>query len=233
MQYFKSNSTPCGHVSSGCSERWFRSELKTITKFFLKEICSFILQFCSFSRCFLSRLGSDVTFCLWPALTSPGRTALSHEFLLPFVQTFLGAFISLLYVIYMFISQRGWELVKSRDPVLMTYPYLPNTEHRTWHRVLNKCALSWIGLMPNVHFGFKTPAHVFFGLKSCDIYEFIRWRKTHTHLVFGSGIQISYLQPTIELDPSLGIMDHFHSNYFALQYRIAPQHQFRNIFPYS
>lgn len=25
----------------------------------------------------------------------------------------------------------------------------------------------------------------------------------------------------------------FHSNYFALQYRIAPQHQFRNIFPYS
>lgn len=65
-----------------------------------------------------------------------------------------------------------------------TQPRSPTSVFPTPHivsgteRGLSKCAMNWTGLMPIVYFGSKTPAHAFFGLKSCDIYN--SWRKTHT-----------------------------------------------------
>lgn len=104
---------------------WHRSELKTITKKFLK-ICSLILQFCLFSHCFLSRLVPDVTSCLWLP-SSRGRTALSPESLLPSVQTFVMAFIPLLCVIHVSLSCHhhlppssqplAWRLAWSEDSI--------------------------------------------------------------------------------------------------------------------
>ena len=138
------------------SQWWHRSELKTITKKFF-SICSFILQFCLFPQCFLSRLVPNVTSCLW--LPSPlGRTALSPEFLLPSAQTFVMAFIPLICYSCLLVSR------SSPTSVFPTPSMAPGIE---WG--LSKCTQNWTSL--RLTLASKNLTQAFLGFKSSDIYK--------------------------------------------------------------
>lgn len=131
---------------------------------------SFILQFCSFSRSFLSRCGS-ITSHLWPVtcdlwlVTSPGRTAFCPELHCPLYRALLWLLILLQCGSYMSILQQDGVLLMGRSPIFSTSV---SPMPCSWHRICTQETRTELDdLMVIGHFGPQNVTSALIGLKTC------------------------------------------------------------------